>query len=39
MGATKYDAMIAALETLQNITDKPDWMLKEEELKLREKMH
>ena len=39
MGATKYDAMIAALETLQNITDKPDWMLKEEELKLRDKMH
>jgi len=39
MGATKYDAMIAALETLQNITDKPDWMLKEEELALREKMH
>jgi hypothetical protein len=39
MAATKYDAMIAALNTIQNITDKPDWMLKEEELELREKMH
>jgi uncharacterized protein YukE len=37
--ANKYDAMIAALDMLQNITDKPDWMLREEELKLREKMH
>jgi len=39
MAATKYDAMIAALETIQNVTDKPDWMLREEELELREKMH
>jgi len=31
--------MIAALDMLQTITDKPDWMLREEEMALREKMH
>ena len=39
MAATKYDAMIAAMDMLQNITDKPDWKLREEELALRERMH
>ena len=39
MPATKYDAMIAALDMIQNVTDKPDWMLREEELALRERMH
>ena len=39
MPATKYDAMIAALDMIQRVTDKPDWKLKEDELALREKMH